>query len=160
MTGENAPSNDRLLINQVITQISVNNKRSLFQTIAQNIASHTRSNALGIYDRLVEKEELETSGIGNGIAIPHARRVELAKPHAILTVLKNPIEFDSADRKYVDIVYTILSPRADGPLHLQRLSAASRFFKDKEICARIRETHDPDLLYTLLQSEDGWMIAA
>ena len=98
--------------------------------------------------------------IGGGIILPNVKVKALKAPYALFYVLDKALEFDAPDGKPMDIICMVLSPTDLGTVHLQRLSRFSRLLKDKSLCAKIRDTHDEDVIRALLSSPDGLMIAA
>lgn len=141
-------------------KIKIDNKKQLIETISAAIAEKAGVSATGIYTRLMQKETKEGSAIGNGVALPHAKILQLKKPVSMVITLREKIDIDASDNQPVDIVYALLSPRLDGALHLQRLSAATRMLKDKDFCDGLREAKEADQLEDIMQSSAGWMVAA
>jgi len=144
----------------ILPNIVCHDKTQVLETISKNLADICNINQLSILTRLSQKEKTESSGIGEGVAIPHARILQLDKPVSILITLRHKLEFGAPDNKPVDVIYTMLSPRSDGILHVQRLSATSRLLKNQALCDQIRNSTDIDTIRTLIQSPEGWVQAA
>jgi len=144
----------------VKTDITIKSKKSLLEYISTEIGKHTNIPAASILARLALNEKEQTSAIGNGVAIPHCRIMQLNKPVSILIKLNNTIDLASADNKPVDIIYAVISPSRDGALHLQRLSTVSRIFKNKDFVDLLREIPDANTLRNLLHAPKEWMLAA
>ena len=147
-------------LDHVVLGHSAKQPAHVLQLIAQTLGDISQTNSQRIYSRLMDKEVDQTSGIGGGVAIPHARFLNLERPVGMLITLKSKLDFGAADGKAVDLIYTILSPRSEWTEHLQHLSAATRFLKDTDICAHIRHAQDSDLLQSMLNNPDGWTLAA
>jgi nitrogen PTS system EIIA component len=99
---------------------------------------------------LWERERLGTTGVGHGIAIPHARVPELKKVFGYFARLEQPVNFEAIDDKPVDLVFLLLSPEAAGADHLQALATVSRFLRDPVLCQRLRSAKDVASIYRLL----------
>ncbi len=149
-----------LQIDLVISDMVANNKKQALDIIAEHMSKEIKCSKAVIYDRLMDKEQSTSSGIGGGIAIPHMRMLQMDHPITMLTKITKPIEFNAVDNKPVDIICTLISPRKDGPLHLRRLSRLSRMLANKEICTRLRETQDQNMIRSIMVSPTQWMIAA
>lgn len=107
---------------------------------------------------LLERESLGPTGVGNGVALPHARLEELEKVRGVFVLLEKPIEFDSVDRLPVDIVFGLFAPESAGVEHLKALALVSRTLRDPSICAKLRANPTPATLYAILT--DGEKFAA
>ncbi len=147
-------------VDLVKTDINIKSKKELLEYISIEIQKHTNISAATILARLTLREKEQCSAIGNGVAIPHCKIMQLNKPVSMLIKLNTKIKFGSADNKPVDIIYTIISPREDGALHLQRLSTISRILKNKDLIGLIREIPDAKTLQSLLHAPKEWMLVA
>ncbi|MGB4057429.1 MAG: PTS sugar transporter subunit IIA, partial [Alphaproteobacteria bacterium] len=94
--------------------------------------------ARSIYHKLSEAENVQSSGIGGGVSIPHLQLSDLKAPITILARLKNPLDFQAADQQLIDLVCLLVSPAEEGTRHLQRLARISRTFKDELLCSSLR----------------------
>lgn len=144
----------------VLANIKIDNKKQLIECISATLAEKTGISAAGIYTRLMQKENAEGSGIGDGKALPHAKILQLKRPVSMLITLREKIDLDACDNQPVDLVYALLSPRQDGALHLQRLSAATRMLKNKQLCQSLREAEKTEQLETIIQCNNPAMAAA
>lgn len=99
---------------------------------------------------LQERETLGTTGVGYGVALPHARLPGLDRVHGAFVRLEAPLDFDATDRKPVDLVFALFAPEGAGVAHLKALALVSRTLRDPALCAKLRANSDPSLLYTLL----------
>ena len=158
------PNSNHLTANEIdiaLTNLTASNTKDLLTALSHHIAKIGHLSETAIFTRLAQKEKDQSSGTGEGIAIPHARLTHLDKPICLLATLKNTIDFNAPDNQPVDIICILLSPRTDGALHLQRLSKISRILKDKTLCTQIRNTKtDQELMHLLTTPPDNWNMAA
>ncbi|MGX0875728.1 PTS system nitrogen regulatory IIA component [Roseovarius sp. MBR-154] len=101
-------------------------------------------------EALLERESLGPTGVGNGVALPHARIDGLDQVVGVLTLLEKPIDFDSVDRQPVDIAFALFAPEDAGVEHLKALALVSRTLRDTSLCAKLRANNDPATLYTIV----------
>lgn len=104
----------------------------------------------GVVDALLERETLGPTGVGKGVALPHARLSGLTEVRGLFIRVKKPIDFDSVDRQPVDLVFTLFAPKDAGVEHLKALALVSRTLRDEAICAKLRANEDPSTIYTIL----------
>jgi PTS system nitrogen regulatory IIA component len=100
-----------------------------------------------IYERLIAREKLGSTGIGEGIAIPHSRLQECDNTLGALFVLEQPVDFDSIDRQPVDIVFVLLVPEEATEQHLQTLSMLAQKFNDEDFRSQLRQATSSEDLY-------------
>ena len=98
--------------------------------------------------------KLGSTGVGRGVAIPHARFSGLDRVYGFFTRLEKPVDFDSMDREPVDLIFTILAPEKEGAEHLKALALVSRTFRSESTCAKLRSNTDASTLYALLTQLD------
>ena len=103
-----------------------------------------------IFEALLERERLGTTGIGAGTAVPHARLPGLVQLHGIFARLEKPIDFEAIDDRPVDLIFALLTPDGAGADHLKALARVSRLLRDRAICEKLRGTDRADALYALL----------
>lgn len=153
-----------MLISEIITQnlvLSLNNvasKKRLFQEIANKMAADCSSEVESILTALQNREQLGPTGMGKGIAIPHARIDKISTIRGIFIKLEKPINFDSIDKQKVDLIFAILAPIDSGVDHLKALAKVSRLLRDQDICSKLRSTEDITALFSILTQE--WDIKA
>lgn len=107
-------------------------------------------NASIAIDGLQERESLGPTGVGHGIALPHARLEELDRIIGVFLRLEKPLDYDSVDRQPVDLVFGLFAPKDSGVDHLKALALVSRTMRDPAICAKLRANSDPAKLYAIL----------
>jgi PTS system nitrogen regulatory IIA component len=141
---------DLITPKSVIAQLRVTNKKQALQELAKRAATVTEADERAIYDVLVERERLGTTGIGNGIAIPHGKLRGLSRLYGIFARLERPIPFEAIDEQPVDLMFALLAPEDAGADHLKALARISRLLRDRAMCAKLRGTDNADALYALL----------
>lgn len=134
----------------VLPRLKAANKKQALQEMAQRAARITGGHERAIYDVLLERERLGTTGVGHGIAIPHGKLASLDKLHGIFARLDQPIDFDAIDEQPVDLIFMLLAPETAGADHLKALARVSRLLRDQAVCTKLRGTENADALYALL----------
>lgn len=107
-------------------------------------------NASVAIDGLQERESLGPTGVGHGIALPHARLEDLNKIVGVFMRLEKPLDYDSVDRQPVDLIFGLFAPKDSGVDHLKALALVSRTMRDPGICAKLRANTDPLKLHAIL----------
>ena len=103
-----------------------------------------------IFDTLLERERLGTTGVGLGIAIPHGKMADLDRLYGVFARLKNPVDFDAVDDQPVDLIFLLLAPESAGADHLKALARVSRLLRDQSVCEKLRGSDTPAAIYALL----------
>jgi len=101
-------------------------------------------------EALMERENLGPTAVGHGIALPHARLDEAQRVCGLFLRIERPMDFDSADRKPVDLVFALFAPTTAGVEHLKALALVSRTLRDQDLCAKLRANDDPAILHAML----------
>jgi len=130
--------------------VKVSGKKALLAELASRAASVFKLDERRLFDRLLERERLGSTGIGGGIAIPHGRMTPLDRPCGLFARLAQPVDFDSIDERPVDIVFLLLAPEGAGADHLKALARVSRLLRDRGLVDKLRATESADALYALL----------
>ena len=141
---------DLLSPTDVMIDVRASNKRLLLQEFAAKAATSLGRPADQVASYLLKREELGSTGIGKGIAIPHARLPELQKPYGLLAKLKQPIEFDAIDGQAVDIVFVLLLPAVAENEALGALALVARTLRSSENLARLRGAKNSSELYSAI----------
>ena len=141
---------DLLALRGVISQLRTPSKKQALGELAKRAASVSGTEERAIYDLVMERERLGTTGIGMGTAIPHARVPGLARLYGVFARLEKPIEFEAIDDQPVDLIFLLLAPEGAGADHLKALALVSRLLRDRAVCEKLRGTDKPDALYALL----------
>lgn len=137
----------------VIGQLKVTSKKQALQELAQRASRLTGIHERTVFDVLIERERLGTTGVGHGIAIPHGKLPGLGQLRGLFARCDHPIDFDSIDEMPVDLIFVLLAPDTAGADHLKALARVSRLFRDRAMCEKLRGTSDPEALYALLTSK-------
>lgn len=138
--------------NQVIVGLRSGDKAQLLQELAHRASVATALDPSTIFSALQARENLGSTGLGKGFALPHARLQALHAPFALFVRLARPIEFAAIDERPVDLVILLLTPANGGQQHLATLAAISRPMRDAAFVQRLRRAPDAAGLYRLLQS--------
>jgi nitrogen PTS system EIIA component len=136
--------------NAVKVFATVTSKKRLFQELGDIVASVCGMNAADTVDALQERESLGPTGVGHGVALPHARLDGLSRVTGVFLRLERPIDFDAVDRQPVDLVFALFAPRDSGVDHLKALALVSRTLRDPAICAKLRANTDAAALHAVL----------
>ena len=134
----------------VVANLKVSSKKQALQELAQRAAEITGAQERNIFDVLLERERLGTTGVGSGIAIPHGKLSEIDKLHGIFARLEVSVDFEAIDEQPVDLIFLLLAPEEAGADHLKALARVSRLLRDKGMCEKLRGTEESDALFALL----------
>ncbi|WP_395542628.1 PTS sugar transporter subunit IIA [Neotabrizicola sp. sgz301269] len=125
-------------------------KKRLFQELGE-IAQQTYGlQSASAVDGLQERETLGPTGVGHGIALPHARIEDLSRIAGLFIRLEKPLDYDSVDRQPVDLVFALLAPKDSGVDHLKALALVSRTMRDPSVVTKLRSNTDPAKLHAIL----------
>ncbi|MCW8836637.1 MAG: PTS IIA-like nitrogen regulatory protein PtsN [Rhodospirillales bacterium] len=137
----------------VVADLKATSKKQALQELATLASELTGLHERAIFDVLLERERLGTTGIGNGIAIPHGKLPQLERLYGVFARLSKPINFDSIDDQPVDLIFLLLAPESAGADHLKALARVSRLLRDKAACEKLRGSENPEALFALLTEE-------
>lgn len=141
---------DILSEESVIVCTDLKTKRDVLEKLAQRAAATTGQDAESIFDALSEREALGSTGLGNGIAIPHGKFPGIASVTAVFARLDTPVEFDAVDDQPVDLVMMLLAPLGAGADHLKALARVARVLRTESVVEDLRRTTDPHELHRVL----------
>jgi PTS system nitrogen regulatory IIA component len=136
--------------NAVKVFATVTGKKRLFQELGDIVQAAYRLNAAATVDALQERESLGPTGVGHGVALPHARIEGLSRVLGVFVRLERAIDFDAVDRQPVDLIFALFAPRDTGVEHLKALASVSRTMRDAGVCAKLRANTDPAALHAVL----------
>lgn len=128
----------------------VTSKKRLFQDLAEIAATVYGLPAAETVDALQERESLGPTGVGHGVALPHARLHGIDRVVGVFMRLEKPMDFDSVDRQPVDLIFALFAPKDSGVDHLKALALVSRTMRDAATCAKLRSNDDPATLHAVL----------
>lgn len=139
--------------------LKATSKKQALQEISRLIAASTGKNERDILDVIMEREKLGTTGVGDGVAIPHGKLETLEKLYGFFARLERPINFDAIDERPVDLIFLLLAPESSGAEHLKALACVSRYMRDKTNCKKLRGSNNPEALYALLTGNENYQAA-
>jgi len=141
---------DILTEESVIVCTGLKTKREVLEKLAQHAAALTGQPAASVFEALDEREELGSTGLGNGIAIPHGKFPGLGSVTAVFARLETPVDFDAVDDQPVDLVMMLLAPLGAGADHLKALARVARVLRTDSVVDELRRTYDAKELYAVL----------
>lgn len=130
--------------------VSVNSKRQALQLVADTAARLLGVDAAAVQLALLEREKLGSTGVGLGVAVPHAALAGLDRMHGIFVRLESPVAYDAIDDMPVDLIFALLAPEDAGTEHLRALAKVSRLLRQRELRDQLRRVESADALYALL----------
>jgi nitrogen PTS system EIIA component len=144
------PLTDLVAPNAIIPALKVNGKKQAIQELAARAAKLTGQNERLIFETLMQREKLGSTGVGSGIAIPHGKLPKLERLFGLFARLDRGIDFESLDGQPVDLIFLLLAPEGAGADHLKALARVARLLRDPATVTRLRESRDADALYAVL----------
>jgi PTS system nitrogen regulatory IIA component len=144
------PLNDLVAPNAVIPALKVNSKKQALQELSARAAELTGQSERAVFEILLQREKLGSTGVGNGIAIPHGKMPKLAKLFGLFARLDRPIDFEALDGQPVDLMLLLLAPEGAGADHLKALARVARLLRDPDVAEKLRQSRDADALYAVL----------
>jgi nitrogen PTS system EIIA component len=141
---------DLIKLDAVIPSVKAANKKALIAELAERAGELLEVEDRPIYEALWQRESLSSTGIGRGIAIPHARVAQVRQMFGMFAKLDRPIEFESMDNEPVDLVFLLLAPESAGADHLKALARVSRLMRDPLTLDRLRSTKAKAAIHALL----------
>jgi PTS system nitrogen regulatory IIA component len=133
--------------------VKADDKNSLLRNLSRHAASSVGASFEQIATEILKREALGSTGMGEGVAIPHARLREIEKPFGLLARLRHPIDFDAIDAKPVDLVFLLLLPVAPHGEQLNALASVARLLRRTETLRELRRTASGDELYRAITAE-------
>lgn len=147
---------NRLLTPEAVKVLtSASSKKRLMQDLGDLAAQAYGLAAGDVLDALLAREALGPTGVGHGIALPHARMDGLDRVVGVFVLLDKPIDFNAVDRQPVDIAFALFAPEDAGVEHLKALALVSRTLRDTSICSKLRANPNPATLHTILTSTES-----
>ncbi|ANC92467.1 MULTISPECIES: PTS IIA-like nitrogen regulatory protein PtsN [Azospirillum] len=138
----------------ILPNLKASNKKQALQEMARKASELTGQHERAIFDVLLERERLGTTGVGHGIAIPHGKLSSLDRVHGVFARLERPIDFDAIDEQPVDLIFLLLAPEQAGADHLKALARVSRLLRDQSMCEKLRGAQSGDAMYALLTQHE------
>jgi len=135
---------------RVIPSLKVTSKKQALQELARIAAETVGLHERTVFEVLLERERLGSTGVGYGVAIPHGKLPGLKRLYGFFARLASPIDFEAVDDQPVDLVFLLLAPETAGADHLKALARISRLLRDRETCEKLRGSDSGDAIYALL----------
>ncbi len=141
---------DLVDVSAVLPSLKANSKKQLLQLLAEKAAAATGLPERVIFDTILQRERLGSTGVGNGIAIQHGKLAGVDKIFGVFARLEQPVDFEALDDRPVDLVFLLLAPEGAGADHLKALSRIARVLRDNDTVQKIRNTKDAAAIFALL----------
>tara|TARA_R110002126_G_scaffold281712_1_gene429697 strand:- start:62767 stop:63231 length:465 start_codon:yes stop_codon:yes gene_type:complete len=146
---------DLIVQDAVLPALRVNSKKQLLQEMSARAAQVTGLSEREIFDVILQRERLGSTGVGNGIAIPHGKLTSINHIVGVFARLVTPVNFEALDDQPVDMVFLLLAPEGAGADHLKALSRIARVLRDGELVSKLRQTDSSSALYAFLTAEQA-----
>ena len=141
---------DLLDVSAIMPALKANSKKQLLQLLAERAAVISGIPEREVFDTILQRERLGSTGVGNGIAIPHGKLAGVKHITGVFARLETPVDFEALDDQPVDLVFLLLAPENAGADHLKALSRIARVLRDADTVAKIRGTRDASAIHALL----------
>ena len=141
---------DLVAPNAIIPALRVNSKKQILQELTAKAAELSGQSERTILEILQQREKLGSTGVGNGIAIPHGKLPKLEKLFGFFARLERPIDFEAMDGQPVDLVFLLLAPEGAGADHLKALARIARLLRDQDVAKKLRASRDAQAIYSVL----------
>jgi nitrogen PTS system EIIA component len=146
---------DLITAHAILPHLKAGNKKQALQELARKASELTGQPERVIFDVLLDRERLGTTGVGHGIAIPHGKLSSLDRVHGVFARLERPIDFDAIDEQPVDLIFLLLAPDQSGADHLKALARVSRLLRDQAVCEKLRGAQSGDAIFALLTQNEA-----
>ena len=143
---------DYLDTNRVLIGVPSRSKKQVIEELTERLATLTGLSQRYLLDTVMRRERLGSTGIGDGIAIPHAVHVDLTRTIALLAVLETPVDFDAVDGKPVDIICLVVGPRNNNTNNLKCVASVTRSLQQASACEELRSVKSPESALRCLQA--------
>lgn len=144
------PLTEFLAPDAVLPNLKAASKKQALRDIADHAAHVMGLDARDIYEALLQRERLGSTGIGRGVAIPHGKFPNVQRLQGLFVRLEKPIDFEALDHEPVDLVFLLVAPENAGADHLKALAKVARIMRDPMTIQSLRQTRDQTALYALL----------
>ena len=137
----------------VAPRVAAANKRQVLSVIAEIAARSFKLKAPEVFEALMEREAAGSTGVGQGVAVPHARLKGLSRLRAVFVRLEQPVAFDAVDDRPVDLIFALFAPPEASGEHLRALARVSRLLRQSDLREHIRQARSADAIHALLVQE-------
>ena len=144
------PLNDLLAPEGVIPALRVNGKKQALQELSERAAKVSGLSGREIFDAILQRERLGSTGVGDGVAIPHGKLANCPRIFSCFARLERPIDFEALDGSPVDLIFLLIAPELAGADHLKALATIARVLRAPGIANQLRNTRDALALYSVL----------
>lgn len=144
------PLSDFLTQDAIVAGLKVNSKKQALQELAEKAAAVSGLPEREIFDTLLQRERLGSTGVGHGVAIPHGKLAKVQKLFGVFARLDKPVDFEALDGEPVDLVFALIAPESAGADHLKALARVARVLRDGAVTQKLRAAQDVDAIYAVL----------
>lgn len=144
------PLSDLLAPNAVFPSLKATSKKQALQELSAQAASLTGQDEREIFETLLRRERLGSTGVGGGVAIPHGKLAKIDRIVGLFARLDAPVDFEALDGEPVDLIFLLLAPEAAGADHLKALARIARLLRDPDVAKKLRSARDVHALHALL----------
>lgn len=144
------PLTDVVALDAIIPSLKVNGKKQALQELAAKAAQICGHSEKQIFETLMQREKLGSTGVGNGVAIPHGKLPKLSKLFGLFARLERSVDFESLDGQPVNLIFLLLAPEGAGADHLKALARVARVLRDPDTARKLRESRDAEAIYAVL----------
>ena len=141
---------DLLSPDAILSALRVNGKKQALQEMSERAAQVSGLSAREIFDALLQRERLGSTGVGDGIAIPHGKLANCKHIFGIFARLERPIDFEALDGLPVDLIFLLIAPESAGADHLKALARIARLLRDQDVAKKLRASRDAPAIYSVL----------
>lgn len=151
--------NDLIGRDGVMLRLDATTKKEVLLALSAQVATLTGLHERSVFDVMNERENLGSTGVGKGIAVPHARMPGIDRVYAVFAQLSSPVAYDAVDNQPVDLVFMLLSPHDAGADHLQALALVSKTLRNNALCDQLRVAQNAEVVFQLLTQENQALAA-
>lgn len=144
---------DLIARDAILPSLKVATKKQALSELSDLAGRRCGLAAREVFDALLQRERLGSTGIGNGIAIPHGKLLKVERIFGVFARVEKPIDFESLDGEPVDLILLLIAPEAAGADHLKALARGARLLRSPSVAAKLRGTRDAGLIHALLADE-------
>jgi PTS system nitrogen regulatory IIA component len=141
---------DLLAPDGIMASMNATSKKHALQELSNIAAERTGLDAREIFNTLLQRERLGSTGLGRGIAIPHVKLTGLKRIFCLFARLDQPIDYESHDNEPVDLIFLLLAPETAGADHLKALARVARLLREGNVVTKLRQSRDADAIYAVL----------
>ena len=144
------PLNDLITADAVLPTLRAKAKKAALEEMSERASLVSGLPAREIFDAVLQRERLGSTGVGNGVAIPHGKMTSCTRLFGVFATLERPIEFEALDGAPVDLMFLLIAPESAGADHLKALARIARVLREPRMVAKLRSARDSSALYGLL----------